>query len=171
MSIFSSNGRPSPSFDVGMPTQLQLPEPTRLSSTTVIEAASELQSLMLGPMGFLFHQIDSPVGIYQSRNHGTQTSLRFSTISISLHAVSRFQIASSFPVNEQTSFAEIARKCPLDEDVVRRVLRHATTNHIFKEAEDGTIVHAAACKALAQVPLLGNWLEQACDDMWPATSR
>ena len=151
-----------------MPTQLQLPEPIRLSSTTVIEATSELQSLMLGPMGILFHQIDSPVGIYQSRNHGTQTSLRFRTISISLHAVSRFQIALSFFVNEQTSFAEIARKRQLDEDVVRRILRHATTNHIFKEVENGTIVHPAASKALAQVPL---WLEQACDDTWPATSR
>ena len=58
----SSHGLPSPSFDVSMPARLQLPESIELSSITVIEAASELQSLMLGPMGFLFHQIDSPVG-------------------------------------------------------------------------------------------------------------
>ena len=80
-------------------------------------------------------------------------------------------MASSFPVNEETSFAEIAQKCQLDEDVVRRVIRHATTNHIFSEPKNGTIVHTAASKALAQVPLLREWLEQACDDMWPATSR
>ena len=80
-------------------------------------------------------------------------------------------MASSFPINEQTSFAEMARKCQLDEDVVRRILRHATTNHIFNEVGNGTIVHTAASKALAQVPLLQGWLEQACDDMWPACSR
>ena len=80
-------------------------------------------------------------------------------------------MASSFPVDEQTSFAEMARKCQLDEDVVRRILRHATTNHIFDEVESGTIVHTAASRALAQVPLLQEWLQLACDDMWPATSR
>ena len=80
-------------------------------------------------------------------------------------------MASSFPVNEETSFSDIARKCQLDEDVVRRIVRHATTNHIFNELGNGSIVHTAASKALAQVPFLREWLEQACDDMWPATSR
>ena len=64
----SSHGLPSPSFDASMPAQLRFPESIELSSTTVIEATSELQSLMLGPMGFLVHQIDSPVGIDRSRN-------------------------------------------------------------------------------------------------------
>ena len=80
-------------------------------------------------------------------------------------------MAASFPVNKETSFAEMARKCKLDEDDTRRVIRHATTNHIFNEPKNGVIVHTAASKALAQVPLLREWLEQACDDMWPATSK
>ena len=58
----SSHGLPSPSFDASMPAQLRFPDSIEPSSTTVIEATSELQSLMLGPMGFLVHQIDSPVG-------------------------------------------------------------------------------------------------------------
>lgn len=68
----SSRGLPSPSFDVSMPPQLDLPESIRLSSTAVIEATSELHSLMLGPMGFLFHQIDSPVGIRGPQGRSTQ---------------------------------------------------------------------------------------------------
>ena len=70
----SSHGLQSPSFDVSMPTQLHLPETIDLSSTAVIEATSELHSLMLGPTGFLFHQIDSPVRMYGPRNHVTQPS-------------------------------------------------------------------------------------------------
>lgn len=33
------------------------------------------------------------------------------------------------------------------------------------------IAHTAASKALVEVPQLLPWLCQACDDMWPATSR
>lgn len=57
----SSQGLPSPSFDITMPAQLQFPEAIAESQNKVIEATDELHSLMLGPMGFLFHQIDSPV--------------------------------------------------------------------------------------------------------------
>lgn len=67
--------------------------------------------------------------------------------------------------------AKIAQKCQLDEDETRRILRHAITNHIFAESKTGSIVHTAASSTLAQVPLLREWLEQACDDMWPAASR
>ena len=62
----SSHGLDSPSFDISMPAHLHLPETVQLSSNTVIEATSELHSLMLGPMGFLVHQIDSPVGMRES---------------------------------------------------------------------------------------------------------
>ena len=57
----SSQGLPSPSFDIGTPAQLQFPEAIAESQNKVIEATDELHSLMLGPIGFLFHQIDSPV--------------------------------------------------------------------------------------------------------------
>ena len=57
----SSQGLPSPSFDISMPAQLQFPEAIAESQNKVIEATDELHSLMLGPIGFLFHQIDSPV--------------------------------------------------------------------------------------------------------------
>lgn len=57
----SFQGLPSPSFDVSMPAQLQLPKAIAESQNKVIEATDELHSLMLGPMGFLFQQIDSPV--------------------------------------------------------------------------------------------------------------
>ena len=57
----SSNGLPSPSFDVSMPTQLLLPEAIASSSRMAIEASNELHSLLLGPVGFLIHQIDGPV--------------------------------------------------------------------------------------------------------------
>ncbi|KAL2036960.1 hypothetical protein N7G274_010245 [Stereocaulon virgatum] len=149
----SSHRLPSPSFDVSMPPQLHLPETIESFATAIIEATSELHSLLLGLMSFLVHQIDSPHNL------------------ISLHAISRFQIASSFLIDKETSFVEIARECQLDEDEIRRIIRHATTNHTFKKPKNGIRVHMAASKALVEVPLLREWLQQACDDMWPAASR
>ena len=82
---------------------------------------------------------------------------------MSLHAISRLQMASSFSINEEISIADMARNCSLDEDETRRILRHSITNYIFKEPRDGIIAHTAVSKALAQVPLLREFLEQACD--------
>ena len=90
---------------------------------------------------------------------------------ISLHVIAHFQIASSFPIHAESSFADVAQRCGLNEDETRRILRHAISNHIFTEPRAGVLAHTATSKALVQVPYLRGWLQQACDDMWPATSR
>ena len=78
---------------------------------------------------------------------------------------------SCFPIGEEASFTQIAHACQLDEDDTRRILRHATTNRIFRISENNLIAHTAASKAIAQVPLLREFLDQACSDMWPASTR
>lgn len=59
--FITSQGLPPLSFDISMPSQLQLPDTIVASSNVVIEATDELHALMLGPMSFVFHQIDSTV--------------------------------------------------------------------------------------------------------------
>lgn len=80
-------------------------------------------------------------------------------------------MSSCFPIDEEASFTQIAHACHLGEDDTRRILRHAITNRIFKLSESNLVAHTAASKAIAQVPLLREFLDQACSDMWPASTR
>ena len=87
---------------------------------------------------------------------------------VSLHAVNRFNIASSVPVNGEASIASLAQKSNLPEEDTRRIIRHAISNRIFIESSNGLIGHTAASKLLAQMPLLKEFINQSCDDMWRA---
>ena len=48
-----SNGLQSPSFDIDAPEKLQLPVELALAKDAILEAADELNSLLLGPVDFL----------------------------------------------------------------------------------------------------------------------
>ena len=58
--------------------------------------------------------------------------------------------AKSFPVNETATFTEIAAKVGLDEPNLKRLLRHAMTNRIFKEVKPVVVAHTAISKVLAE---------------------
>lgn len=75
-------------------------------------------------------------------------------------------LAKSFPVNETATFAQIAEKVGLDEVNLRRFLRHAMTNYIFKEVSPNVVGHTAASKALAEDPKINDWVGFCLEDMW-----
>lgn len=52
---------PTPSFSPSFPVRLPLPDSITTSVQRAIEAADELQSLLLGPLGFILHQLDGTV--------------------------------------------------------------------------------------------------------------
>lgn len=78
--------------------------------------------------------------------------------------------AQSFPVNETATFAEISAKVGLDELNVRRFLRHAMTNRIFKEVRPGVVAHTAASRVLAEDKMMNDWVGFCVEDMWPVCS-
>lgn len=88
-----------------------------------------------------------------------------------LQAIHRFGFALSFPVGETTTFAQIAKKCGRGESEVRRILRMAMTYHLFKEPKAGVVAHTAATKALAQRPLLNQWVGMWLEEMGSTLSR
>ncbi|RFU29614.1 hypothetical protein B7463_g6741, partial [Scytalidium lignicola] len=61
-------------------------------------------------------------------------------------------LPKSFPIHETATFTQIAEKVGLDEVNVRRFMRHAMTNRIFKEVSPGVVAHTAA--AVQTVPAL-----------------
>ena len=52
----SSQGLPSPSFDINTPFRLNLSDEASLARDTVLEASTELQALLHGPLGYLHNQ-------------------------------------------------------------------------------------------------------------------
>jgi len=59
----------------------------------------------------------------------------------------------------------------LDELNVRRFLRHAMTNRIFKEVSPGVVAHTAASRVLAEDKMMNDWVGFCVEDMWPAASQ
>jgi hypothetical protein len=88
-----------------------------------------------------------------------------------MQAIGRFNIATSFPIHEETSFADIAQTCHVNELDVRRILRHAMTKRIFSEPRKGVVAHTAASRLLAEDSQVADWVGANTDELWQAASQ
>ena len=88
-----------------------------------------------------------------------------------MQAISQFKIASTFPVGEEASFGQISKACGLNESDLRRLLRHATTKHIFIEPRKGYVGHTAASKLLAEDQQMSDWVGASTGELWQAASQ
>ncbi|CZR63074.1 related to sterigmatocystin 7-O-methyltransferase precursor [Phialocephala subalpina] len=148
------NGSPQPSFDVDGPANFpKLDEDMKKAREEVVRATKELGDLVAGPTESIR---------WMAWDHNN---------SLSLHAIYHYKIAQSFPINETTTFTQIAEKTGLDEINVRRFMRHAMTNRIFKEVEPGVVAHTAASRVLAEDKAMQDWVGFCVEDIWPAASR
>ena len=75
-----------------------------------------------------------------------------------LGALAHFNIFAAVPLDGEISYAAIAAKINLAEGRVRRILRHAMTNYIFKEARPGYVVHTATSAMPVRNPALISWI-------------
>lgn len=89
---------------------------------------------------------------------------------LSLQAVYHYKIASLFPVDATATYAEISGKCGLNEVDLRRLLRHAMTNHVFEE-RDGRVAHTAASRLLAENTTTRDIVGIMCEEMFPGATR
>ena len=132
----------------------------------IIDATSKLHDLMLGPREYLHtFTVSSLIG-----NHATDITHEMLTNSqhdelISIQAMIRYKLATSFPIHEEVTFEHIASVYQLPETEVRRFLRLAMTQRIFHEPRKGYVTHTAASKLLAQDPELNDWLGASTDDL------
>ena len=85
---------------------------------------------------------------------------------VSLQAIARLKMATSFPINETSTVEKLATASGLDESDTKRIVRYAVSNRLFQEPECGVIAHTAASNAIAHVPLFREWIEETCDNMW-----
>ncbi|KAL5115576.1 hypothetical protein ACEQ8H_006552 [Pleosporales sp. CAS-2024a] len=150
---FTDNGLPSPSLEASTPPDLPLPPEIAAAKEAALEAMDELQVLLLGPMPKIFHELIH-----------TPTSLT------SLHAVAKFNMASAFPVSETTTIPKLAEASGLDQEDCTRLVRHAVASRLFLEPSPGVISHSGMSNAIAHVPLLREWVEETCENMWSSSS-
>ncbi|OTA60671.1 S-adenosyl-L-methionine-dependent methyltransferase [Hypoxylon sp. EC38] len=147
----AAHNLPRPSFDLDAPVQSLIPsDELDIASArqAVIHDCLELHELMLGPKDHL-------------------VSYRHNEL-ISQHAILRFRLAEAFPIGGETTFAELAAASGLNETHVRKLLRHAMTQHIFHEPRPEVAAHTAASRLLVEDKGLYNWLRFSTDDLWHA---
>lgn len=89
---------------------------------------------------------------------------------VSLQAISRFKIASHVPSQGRVSYEELAKSSGLSKDVLKRLLRHAMTRHIFCEPEPGMVEHTVTSRSLI-VPHMQDWMTVGSHEMWPAATK
>jgi hypothetical protein len=77
-----ANGLPTPSFDASYQPALQFTEDISAARDAVLEAMDELQALMLGPMGSIFHEITQKVRYRDRRVGNVKQSTEFDAQSI-----------------------------------------------------------------------------------------
>ncbi|KAG8531292.1 uncharacterized protein KY384_002920 [Bacidia gigantensis] len=146
---FQFHGFPTPSFDVDGPLRVVIPpQLTAIAKAHLIPVTLQTQVLAL---------------IYFGRSQPYDI--------VSLQAIYRYKIATSFPVGGEASYEDIAKTCGVDVVHLRRLMRHAMTNHIFSEPRKGFVAHTAASRALAQDKGLSEYVGMHCEEAFPASAR
>ncbi|KAF2163211.1 hypothetical protein M409DRAFT_68527 [Zasmidium cellare ATCC 36951] len=151
---FKKNGLATPSFDLDGPTRIAIPPQEKEASdalTAVLSATRDLNQLLTGPTGVLM---------------GTSPN-----DCLSLQAVYRFKIAQALPVGEEWSFEDLSKKVGLNVIDLRRLVRHAMCNHIFREPRTDYVAHTATSKLLAESELMQNFVGITMEEKFRASGR
>ncbi|KAF7937469.1 uncharacterized protein EAE98_001783 [Botrytis deweyae] len=150
----SSQGLKPPSFDVAAPTEPLVPSNApelEAARSELIDATLMLHDLILGPKEYLMKFTHDWL--------------------ISMQAIGRFNIAKSIPIHEEVSYADIAKRCGVNELDVRRILRHAMTLRLFKEPKRGVVAHTAASRMIAEDQQMADWVATTSDELWKAATQ
>jgi hypothetical protein len=80
--------------------------------------------------------------------------------------MAKFKMAGAFPVSETTTVPKLAEASGLHNEDCTRLVRHAVASRLFLEPSPGVISHSGMSNAIANVPLLREWVEETCENMW-----
>ncbi|KAK5163528.1 hypothetical protein LTR04_002473 [Oleoguttula sp. CCFEE 6159] len=157
----SSKGLPPLSFEPDAPGQLPVAkndedgegQKVRQARTELIAATQELHDLAVGPKESVR---------YLAWDHNN---------TLSLHFIYHFKVAEAFRSDEEVTFSELARRTGAPESELKRLLRHAMTNRIFREPRKNHVVHTAASHLLASDLVLASWIGLHCEDLFTPCAK
>ncbi|KAI1390514.1 S-adenosyl-L-methionine-dependent methyltransferase [Hypoxylon trugodes] len=145
----AAHNLPTPSFDVDAPLQSLVPgtEPDIAAARqAVIHDTLELHQLMLGPREHLFSYYPTHLSSQQ--------------------VIVRHGLARLVPIDGEVTFAELAAAAGLGETHVRKLIRHAISQRIFKEPRPGFVAHSANSRLLAENSDVADWVGWCADESW-----
>lgn len=172
-----ADGLPCPTFDADQPPNLVHNPKIAAARKVILEATDELHALMLGPTSLVTSFIVRLLRPRKRedwwfRNWFITRCKQSHNAPISLQAIYRFKLATSFPTDkDEASFEEISQASGLNVQAVRRILRHAMAHHIFQEPRKGFVAHTAASKLLATDPLLNDSVGLLTEEFWSSATK
>ncbi|KAL4886384.1 S-adenosyl-L-methionine-dependent methyltransferase [Aspergillus karnatakaensis] len=149
----AQTGHAEPSFEHGPPAPLQANAPESSANMLrhdLLEMVDELHTLLIDP-------------VYHS-----SPELRNPTLSV--HPIIRLGIAEHFP-EKGTTVKDLAVQLGLREALVRRLLTHSATYHVYYETKPDFFVHTAASRVLAENDGLRAWFLVGAEELLPASHK
>lgn len=155
---------PEPSFELGLPAPLysDAPDtPALRSKQELLYMVDELHSLLTEPVLQLTAQLVSPSILGRTLFDGVVQLIFYyhnqRNPILSVHPIIRLGIAENFPP-EGTTVQDLASKLQLSENLVRRLLSHSATYHIYHESCPDYFVHTAASRTLSENSGMRKWI-------------
>jgi hypothetical protein len=164
----TSKGLSAPSFDVDGLDEFPIPPNDKEAFTArlnVIAATKELHDLAVGPREGLRYLAWDVCLLFHMTCHTVETSYQGAD-SLSLYGVSHYKIAEAIPIHEEISYVDLSKKVNLDLTNLRRIVRHATTNHIFHEPRKGYVAHTRTSRLLAEDIKMQAWVAMYVEDLY-----
>lgn len=144
---------PEPSFEHGLPAPIHSDAPdssVRTAKQKLLQMLDELRALLTEPALHLTSEMRNPM--------------------LSIHPIIRLGIAENFPPQGST-VQDLAHKLDLRESLVRRLLAHCSTYHVYYQASPDHFVHTAASKLLAENDGMRNWFLIGAQETLPGTLK
>lgn len=88
-----------------------------------------------------------------------------------LSTLAHFDFFSAVPLDGSISYADLASKVGLPEERVRRFVRQAMTNRVFRESKPGYVTHTAASAVPVRIPSLKSFIGHNTEDGGPASNK
>ncbi|KAI0197959.1 S-adenosyl-L-methionine-dependent methyltransferase [Astrocystis sublimbata] len=126
-----------------------LPKEVEIARLTAKEACYELQNLLTTPSEVILEA--GPA----------------STRAMALDFIYTYKIGYDLNWDEKATYDDIAKKCGLDEDDTRRMLRLAMAHHLFDETDDGMVTHTSSSFLMANDTGLSAWVGLMTKENWP----
>ncbi|KAL4879071.1 O-methyltransferase-domain-containing protein [Aspergillus karnatakaensis] len=149
----AQTGHPQPTFEHGIPAHLHGDAPesaARDLKQQLFAKVDELRALLTDPVATLVPEMRLPT--------------------LSVNPIVRLVIAENFPENG-TTVSDLAQALNLNETLVRRLLAHAATHHIFYESKPDFFIHTAASRVLSENKGMRDWVRVGAEEVFPGAFK
>lgn len=153
----NSKGLSEPSFKLGAPLVLSLSPELCAAQSEVVEAATELLGIISGPVPYLANLIRPAVHALFANERDFADYVADSNLDL-YPLGSQSRIAHKIRTDELISYADLTKRCGLDESDLRRVIKECIAWQVFSEPQKGFVAHNACSLAIAQTPFLDDYI-------------